>query len=127
MVVHEIRLDLFEFVQKELRQALRDLARASGANIVLDVRCQDKADFRVTASLNEVRLFPAVRLLADMAELRPVFMDDVYYVTSIDNANRIEKELEREYNTIEKLKAHPGVAKFAAAQSRRRLRCCATP
>ncbi len=24
-----------------------------------------------------------------------------------------EKELERDYNTIEKLKAHPGVAKFA--------------
>lgn len=24
-----------------------------------------------------------------------------------------EKELEREYNTVEKLKAHPGIAKFA--------------
>jgi 5-methylcytosine-specific restriction endonuclease McrA len=25
-----------------------------------------------------------------------------------------EKELEREYNTVEKLRAHPGVAKFAS-------------
>lgn len=85
-----------EIRQTMLWEALQDIARMTGTNIVLDVRCRESANFAVTASLNDVRLFTALRLIADMANLKPVVMENAYYITSIENANRIEQEQNRE-------------------------------
>ena len=51
--------------ERPLKDVLKELAEATGANIVLDVRAKDVAQARVTANLQQVPLETAVRLLAD--------------------------------------------------------------
>jgi RNA polymerase sigma factor (sigma-70 family) len=80
------------FTKRPLEEALRDLARDSGINVVLDVRQAEKAKTPVSATLRNVPVETAVRVLADMAELKPVRMDNLLYVTSRDNAKRLEEE-----------------------------------
>jgi RNA polymerase sigma factor (sigma-70 family) len=82
---------------RPLRQALRELADASGANIVVDMRLKEKLETPVTAILQHVPLETAVRLLADMAEVRAVAVDNVLYVTTQDNAGKFERE---QYNRV---------------------------
>jgi RNA polymerase sigma factor (sigma-70 family) len=77
---------------KSLREALRDLAEATGTNIVVDNRLAETANMPVTVSLQNVPLITAVRLLADMAEVKVVTMDNVIYVTTAENAAKIERE-----------------------------------
>lgn len=83
--------------EKPLREVLRDLADNTGANIVLDSRLREQAQAPVTVSLQNVPLVTAVRLLADMAEVRTVIMDNVLYVTTVENAAKLERE--RQGNT----------------------------
>jgi RNA polymerase sigma factor (sigma-70 family) len=75
-----------------LAAALKDLARQSGVNVVVDARAQDKAKTPVTATLLNVPVDTAVRVLADMADLRPVLLNNVLYVTTRENATRLEEE-----------------------------------
>jgi RNA polymerase sigma factor (sigma-70 family) len=83
--------------EKALGEALRELADATGANIVLDVRLKEKAKTPVTASLQHVPLETAVRLLADMAEVKAVSLDNVIYVTTKENAEKwLKEQRERE-------------------------------
>jgi hypothetical protein len=88
------------FDKKPLDQALKELADASatpGFNIVLDSRAADKArETQVTARLLNTPLDTAVRLLADMAELRPVLLDNVVYVTTRENAAYLNARLAKE-------------------------------
>ena len=58
----------------------------------MDVRQADKAKAAVSAALKNVPVDTAVRVLADMAELKPVRMGNLLYVTSRDNAKRLEEE-----------------------------------
>src|SRR5262249_19845911 len=44
----------------------------------------------VTATMQNVRLFTALKVLADMADLQPVVIGNVYYVTGRANAERLE-------------------------------------
>jgi hypothetical protein len=80
-----------EFQDKPLAEALRELAETTGTNIVLDNRAKDQGQTPVTATLQNVRLFTALKVLADMAELRPVVVGNVYYVTNRENAERLHK------------------------------------
>jgi DNA-directed RNA polymerase subunit K/omega len=77
---------------KPLLVALRDIADHSGVNILIDPRVGDKSRRPVTATLNHVPVDTAVRLLADMAGLRSVVMDNVIYVTSPENAKELQVE-----------------------------------
>jgi hypothetical protein len=79
-----------------LEQAIQELAAQTGANIVLDVRWKKEAQGLVSATFNDVALLAALRVLCDMAGLKPVVIHNVYYVTTILNTNRIERELELE-------------------------------
>jgi RNA polymerase sigma factor (sigma-70 family) len=81
-----------EFQEKPLVEALRELADATGTNIVFDNRWKDKGQTPVTVSLQNVRLFTVLRLLADMADLQPVTLGNVYYVTSKLNAEHLHKQ-----------------------------------
>jgi RNA polymerase sigma factor (sigma-70 family) len=80
-----------EFDKIPLEQALKEMARATGMNIVLDVRSADKAKLAISASFINVPVDAAVKVLADMAELRPVMLGNVLYVTSAENAERLKK------------------------------------
>src|SRR5262249_56653278 len=61
-----------ELDKKPLAEALDELAKASGFNVVVDTRVAEKAKAPVSARLLNTPLDTAVRLLADMAELKPV-------------------------------------------------------
>jgi hypothetical protein len=76
--------------KKPLDEALRDLADQAEHNIVVDARAAEKAKTAVSARFTNTPLDTAVALLADMAELKPVFQDNVIYITTLDNAMRWE-------------------------------------
>jgi hypothetical protein len=84
-----------EFEKCPLSEALQQLADSSGINVVLDGRAGDKAKTSVTATLNNVPIDTAVLILADMADLRPVAVDNVLYVTSKENAELLQDRQER--------------------------------
>jgi RNA polymerase sigma factor (sigma-70 family) len=71
-----------------LKAALKKLSVASGISVVLDPRAADKATTKVSARLINVPTDTAVRLLADMADLQMVRLDNVFYVTTLENATR---------------------------------------
>jgi RNA polymerase sigma factor (sigma-70 family) len=81
--------------EKSFTEVLQELRRTTGQNIVLDARQKDKAKLMVTATLHDVRLLAALRVLGDMCELQPVAMSNVYYVTSKENAAILQKEIDR--------------------------------
>ena len=72
------------------------LADASGISVVLDARVVEKAGKTpVTATLNNIPLDTAVRLLADMADLKAVAIDNVLYVTAKANAEALQAEQDK--------------------------------
>jgi hypothetical protein len=81
--------------EKPLSEVLRELRHTTGANIVLDARQKEKAKLEVSATLHDVRLMAALRVLGDMCELQPVALNNVFYVTSKENAERLQKEIDR--------------------------------
>jgi hypothetical protein len=78
-----------------LSEALQLLAEQAGLNVVVDARAGEKAKAAVTARLRNVPLDTAVRLLANMAELKSVQIDNVLYVTTPDNAKALQEEQEK--------------------------------
>lgn len=83
-----------DFQDCPLRDALNELAADSGANVLLDARQASKAEVRVTARLNRVKLETALRLLANMADLDVIVVDSVFYVTSKKNADTLAGDME---------------------------------
>jgi hypothetical protein len=89
------------FDRQPLVEALQELSASTGVTIVLDPRASSEEDRRthlVTATLNGVPLETAVRLLADMNDLKAVVVDQVLYVTTKTNARQLEaEELRRQH------------------------------
>jgi len=81
------------FEKVPLEAALKELSRSG--NVVLDSRAAKEATMPVTAELTNVPLDTAVQMLADMAGLKVVSMDNVLYVTSKDNARALMEEQEK--------------------------------
>jgi hypothetical protein len=79
------------FEKRELREALQEIADATGVNIVVDGRTQDKGKTPITVTLQNVAVDTVIRLLADSADLQAVLVDDVFYVTTKENAQAIRK------------------------------------
>jgi hypothetical protein len=75
-----------------LDEALKELARQSGMNVVVDARVVERAKVPVSARFLNAPLDTAVRVLADMAELKPFPVDNLLYVTARDNADRLEQQ-----------------------------------
>jgi RNA polymerase sigma factor (sigma-70 family) len=82
--------------RKPLPEILADLRKQTGANIVLDPRCEalDKKP-SVTISLSDVRLYDALRVIADMSDLKMVYAGNVYYVTTPLNAKAFQPPVPR--------------------------------
>jgi hypothetical protein len=79
-----------------LEDALKDLAEQADFNVMLDNRAAEKGKTPVTARLRNAPLDTAVRLLADMADLRSVHLDNVLFVTTKENAAVMDARLKRE-------------------------------
>jgi RNA polymerase sigma factor (sigma-70 family) len=83
------------FENRTLDQALQELAHRSGINVLVDGRVAEGArQTPVTAALNNTLVDTAVRLLADMGDLKSVAIDNVLYVTTIANADALQTEQE---------------------------------
>jgi hypothetical protein len=76
-----------------LEEALHELSDLTGASIVVDPRIRAKSRAPVTATfLNDASLGGALRLLANMAGLQVVIVENVVYVTNPANARRLRQE-----------------------------------
>ena len=85
------------FKKSSLEDALQELSDSTGFNIVLDTRKLEsgKTTAMVTANLQNVPVDTAVRILADMSDMRAVLLDNVLYVTSKENADRLQAEQDK--------------------------------
>jgi hypothetical protein len=77
------------FEKKPLADALQDLARQTEYSIVVDARVEDRMGAKITAHFRWTALDTAVFVLADMADLQPVSQDNALYITTRENAARI--------------------------------------
>jgi hypothetical protein len=96
-----------EFDKSPLDLALQQLADLSGISIVVDGRVRDGAKMSVTATLNNVPVDTAVLILADMADLRPVALDNVLYVTTEENAKFLRNSSKRTESQESEWSARP--------------------
>jgi hypothetical protein len=75
-----------------LAKALRELARNYAFNVIIDPRFVKDANKPVTLILDGTSLETSVRLLAEMAGLKAVRMDNVLFVTNEERADKLRKE-----------------------------------
>jgi len=100
-----------DFEKRPLHLALRDIAEQQGINIIVDARVGEKALIPVTAAMDNVLVDTAVRLLADMADLKAVTVTNVIYVTTKANAQVMEKEQQkRRYKVMDGGQPRPPAA-----------------
>jgi hypothetical protein len=76
----------------QLVTALKQLSRETSTNLVIDPRVHKESQTPVTLQLEDVPLETAVRLLAEMAGLRPVRMGNVMFVTTKANATELRQD-----------------------------------
>jgi hypothetical protein len=81
-----------EFDNEPLASALATIAKWTDQNIVVDARALGKESPRVTASLHNVQVKAAVRILAELAGLQVVPLGNVLYVTTEADAVRLRKQ-----------------------------------
>lgn len=77
-----------------LDEALRDLAKSTVTNLVLDGHVTKESKTLVSLKLQDVPLEVAVRLMANQAGLRPVRTGNVLYVTTKANAAELRGDSE---------------------------------
>jgi hypothetical protein len=76
----------------QFADALKDLARETCTNLILDTRAHKESQAPVTLQVDDVPLDTAVRLMCEMAGLKPVRMGNVLFVTSKASAAELRQE-----------------------------------
>jgi hypothetical protein len=80
------------FEKAPLADALQELAALSGVSVVLDPGAAEQARTPITATLSHASLGASVRVLANMAGLKPVAIDKVLYITTSAKAAELSEE-----------------------------------
>jgi hypothetical protein len=78
--------------QIELARALKQMAQETATNLVLDARVAKDAQQTITLQLEDVPLETAVRLMSEMAGLKPVRVGNVLFVSSKANAAELRQD-----------------------------------
>lgn len=73
-------------------KAVNALTMETGANVVVDPRFKEQAETPIVLKLEEVPLETALRLLAELADLRAVRMSNVMFITSRDRAQTLRQD-----------------------------------
>jgi hypothetical protein len=81
-----------DFDKVELNRALRQLARETATNLIVDTRAAREAQTPVTLEADDVPLETAVRLMAEMANLKPVRVGNTLFITSKTTANELRSD-----------------------------------
>ena len=77
----------------DLATALKQLSRESATNVLLDSRVKDKdAKAEITLQMEDVPLETAVRLVCEMAGVKPVKVGNVLFVTTKALANEMRSD-----------------------------------
>jgi len=71
---------------------LKDLARETAVQILVDKKVAKEAQTSVSLQLEDVPLETAVRLLCEQAELKPVRMGNLLYITTVAKAKDLRTE-----------------------------------
>jgi hypothetical protein len=82
--------------ERRLDEVMKELAQVSGHNITLDKRLGPKSQVPVSIKMTNAPLDTVVRLLTDMTDLDAVFLDNVIYVTTKENAEAWNNKLQKE-------------------------------
>ena len=69
-------------------KALRSLAKQYGANIVIDPRVQNNSP--VTLNLKDVSLESAIRVICEIANIKPVRIGNILFITSESRAEKLK-------------------------------------
>ncbi len=83
------------FKETPLVETLPRLAESSGYNVAADPHAGALLQTKITVQLNNVPIDTAVRLLANMAGLSVVKLDNVFYVTTKEKADGLREEQEK--------------------------------
>jgi len=75
-----------------MAQALKQLSRETGSNLMLDSRLTKEAQTPVTLQIDDVPLDTAVKLLAHMSGLRTVRVGNVMFVTTKETADEMRQD-----------------------------------
>jgi len=78
--------------REQMGKALARLAKETATNLLVDTRVLKDSQTPVTLQLDDVPLETAVRLMAEMAGLKPVRVGNVLFVTSKANANEMKAD-----------------------------------
>jgi hypothetical protein len=87
----KITVDLDKVV---LETALKNLAKESAIQLLIDKKVNKEAQAQVSLQLEDVPFDTVIRLLCEDANLKPVRMGNVLYVTSKENAKELRTEPE---------------------------------
>jgi hypothetical protein len=86
---------VIEFDKCPLEEALQEIMDKNGVTVVLDGSVGERAKTSITAVFQQVPLDTVVRLVADMADLRVVPVENMLYVTTKEKAETLRKEKKR--------------------------------
>ena len=78
--------------KEELATVLKKLARETATNLMVDTRAAKEAKMEVSLQMEDVPLETAVRLMAEMAGLKPVRVGNVLFVTTKTIANEMRAD-----------------------------------
>jgi len=78
--------------QVEFAKALRQVAQETATNLVVDARIAKDAQQLITLQLEDVPLETAVRLMSEMAGLKPVRVGNVLFVSTKANAAELRQD-----------------------------------
>jgi hypothetical protein len=87
-----------DFNARPLDEAMEELSELTGVSVVIDARVKEKAKTPVTARFrNDVAMQDAVRMLAEMSELKLVHLVTGLFITTPAQAQVMQKELKQLY------------------------------
>lgn len=81
-----------EVKAQPMSAVIRDLAKRTGLNVFVDPRISKEASRDVTLELEDTTLETAVRLLAELADLKSVRVGNVLFITDADRASKLRAE-----------------------------------
>lgn len=87
------------YKNKPLAAVIEDLEERTGANIVVNGRVFPDFDpdkILISANFNDTRLLTVLKIVGNMCNLKPVVIDNVYYLTDADSAVRLQAEADRD-------------------------------
>lgn len=98
------------YKNKPLAEVIEDLEERTGANIVVNGRAfpDFSPDQPITANFNDTRLLTVLKIVGNMCNLKPVVIDNVYYLTDESSAAKLQQEADRDlYGDLKPVTAPP--------------------